>query len=421
MEIFQTIWTALTTPNEGLIRILNFPIGLLDLFVVMNYYTTILNIEATKRQKIIYIITYFVIGNIVNFIVPSSYTVFVGMIIMPVTIYFTLKTTIIKSILAEIVTFVTTSILDFLLAYVFLNLFNIDSTQIMSIPLYKFSVALTIYLILTLLTLLIKYFKINLEIFDNMNKKTKILIIANCILLILVLAMQFYLVRFYSNMMPFYITLISIVGLIAYFAVSIYSIINSSKLEIAARDLEGAKLRIHSLKVLHDTVRTFKHDFDNIVNGIGGYITTNDMNGLKKYYDQLLQDCRKTNNMYSLSPDVINHPSIYNILATKYYVADELNTQINLEIFLDLNEIEEHMKIYEFTRILGILLDNAIEAASECEEKLINVTFRKEEKQHRLLVIIENTYKNKDVDLDKIFDKGETSKENNTRFRIMES
>ena len=33
------------------------------------------------------------------------------------------------------------------------------------------------------------------------------------------------------------------------------------------------------------------------------------------------------------------------------------------------------MKIYEFARILGILLDNAIEASSECEEKIINLTF----------------------------------------------
>ena len=50
------------------------------------------------------------------------------------------------------------------------------------------------------------------------------------------------------------------------------------------------------------------------------------------------------------------------------------------------------MKIYEFTRILGILLDNAIEAASECENKIIHVSFRKEQNRRRLLVIIDNTY-----------------------------
>ena len=43
---------------------------------------------------------------------------------------------------------------------------------------------------------------------------------------------------------------------------------------------------------------------------------------------------------------------------------------------------------------------------------IINVSFRKEDKKHRIIVIIENTYKNKDVDIEKIFEKGVTSKEN---------
>lgn len=272
----------------------------------------------------------------------------------------------------------------------------------------------SIYFIIYLITQIIKYFKINIKIFDSMHKKTKILLIANLILMILVIAMQFYLVRYYSNNMPLFITFISIFGLIAYFVISIYSIINSSKLEVTTRDLEGTKLNLHSLQVLHDTVRTFKHDFDNIVNGIGGYVRNKDMEGLTQFYNQLQEDCHKTNNLYSLNPQVINHPAIYNILATKYYVADELNIQINLDIFLDLNEIEQHMKIYEFTRILGILLDNAIEAAKDCDEKIINVIFRKEEHKHRIVAIIENTYANKDVDTDKIFEKGVSSKSNET-------
>ena len=72
------------------------------------------------------------------------------------------------------------------------------------------------------------------------------------------------------------------------------------------------------------------------------------------------------------------------------------------------------MKIYEFTRILGILLDNAVEAAKECDNKLINVSFRKEASRHRILVIIENTYNNKDVDTEKIFEKGVSSKSEET-------
>ena len=118
--------------------------------------------------------------------------------------------------------------------------------------------------------------------------------------------------------MPFLITLAGILVLISYFAISVYNVINISKLETTERDLEGAHLTIQSLRALHDTVRTFKHDFDNMVNSIGGYVRTEDISGLTKYYEQLLLECHKTNNLYSLSPDVINHPAIYNILAAKY-------------------------------------------------------------------------------------------------------
>ena len=78
------------------------------------------------------------------------------------------------------------------------------------------------------------------------------------------------------------------------------------------------------------------------------------------------------------------------------------------------------MQIYEFTRILGILLDNAIEASSECIEKIINIVFRNDEKNSRQIVLIENTYNNKNVNIDKIFEKGISGKENHTGLGLWE-
>ena len=78
------------------------------------------------------------------------------------------------------------------------------------------------------------------------------------------------------------------------------------------------------------------------------------------------------------------------------------------------------MKIYEFTRILGILMDNAIEATSECEEKIVNVSIRKNSRKHMQLLVIENTYKNKDIDTEKIYEKGYSTKSNNTGLGLWE-
>lgn len=414
MNTLQTIWSALTTPNEMLFKIISIPLVYLDAYIIMLFFTSLLNIVASKRRKLIYVLVYGTLGTILGFIVPSTYKIFVNIVIWPIIIYFIFKTTIIKALLAEIIPMIISSILDFMFANIFLLLFNVTSETILVVPIYRLAIALSIYLILFFIAKLIMYLKINIQIFDNMNRKTKVLLIINALLIILVLAMQFYLITFYSSTMPLAITIINIIGLIAYFAISLYSIISSSKLASTKQDLESANLTINSLSILHDNVRSFKHDFDNIVNSIGGYVVNEDIEGLKKYYNQLLEECNKTNNLYALSPKVINHPAIYHMLATKYYEADKENVTINLNVFLDLNEIETRMKIYDFTRILGILLDNAIEAAKVCKKKVINVTFRKEISNDMIVVIIQNTYTNKDVDTEDIYKKGVSSKENHS-------
>ena len=150
----------------------------------------------------------------------------------------------------------------------------------------------------------------------------------------------------------------------------------------------------------------------------GGYVETNDMEGLKEYYHSLRDDCQKTNNIATLNPNIINNPAIYSILSSKYHKADELNIKINLEFFVDLNEF--NIKSYEFSRILGILLDNAIEASSECEEKIVNIQFRNEYNRNRNLVIISNTYKDKSLNTEEIFEKGKSGKENHSGLGLWE-
>ncbi len=414
MDILQTIWSALTTPNEPLTKILFIPINFLDAFIGMLFFTTILNIDASKKRKIIYVLVYGAVGTIISLVASSSYKLFIVLIAWPILIFFILKPGFIKTLLAVVTTLIVTSILESVFANLFLIILNAPSLDVVVIPLYRLIIGLSIYIFMFFLTKLIKYFKININVFENLSNKSKLLLVASALLVLIVLCIQFVLLIFYSSSMPAIVSIINILVLIIYFTISIASIINISKLEATKRDLESAQRHIHSLTILHDTVRSFKHDFDNIVNSIGGYVVNEDIEGLKKYYNQLLEECNRTNNLAALSPSVINHPAIYYILATKYYEADKENVQIRLKVFLDLNEIETRMKIYDFTRILGILLDNAIDAAKECEKKLINVTFRKEVSNEMITVIIQNTYNNKDVNTEEIYQKGVSTKENHT-------
>ena len=124
--------------------------------------------------------------------------------------------------------------------------------------------------------------------------------------------------------------------------------------------------------------------------------------------DRILDECHINNNLSTLNPEVINNAAIYNILATKYYKADELNIDIDLQVFINLNNLK--MDIYDFSRILGILLDNAIEAASQCEQKCIKIEIRDIKPKNCQMLTIENTYLDKDIDINKLAEKGYTSK-----------
>ena len=139
---------------------------------------------------------------------------------------------------------------------------------------------------------------------------------------------------------------------------------------------------------------------------------------MKNYYKQLENECEKVNNLYILNPEIINNPGIYSLLTNKYHKAEKQDVKLNISVLMDLNTI--NMKIYDFTKILGILLDNSIDAASTCEEKIVNVIFREDDKNKRQLLIIENTYSDKNVDINKIFDKGVTGKEYHTGLGLWE-
>ncbi|MCL2384132.1 MAG: GHKL domain-containing protein [Oscillospiraceae bacterium] len=223
-----------------------------------------------------------------------------------------------------------------------------------------------------------------------------------------VITIQSALFVMHGDTLPLHVLMTGILSLTIYFFISIYGLFRTNQLELTKKRLEKEELDNKTLNILYDSVRMFKHDFNNIVQSIGGYVAINNMEGLKSYYSQLLDDCQRLNSLTILSPEIINNPAVYSLITSKYYTADELGITINVESFLDLTKI--NMKIYELSRILGILLDNAIEASKQSKEKIINIIIKDDIRSKRQLFIVENTYNNKDINLDTIFEKGFTSK-----------
>lgn len=180
-------------------------------------------------------------------------------------------------------------------------------------------------------------------------------------------------------------------------------IINKMKEEINTLTLKS-----NSLMELNDNIRSFKHDFNNIIQAIDGYILLGDMDALKTYFSKLLKECNYVKNLELLTGKIQTNPAIYGVLLDKCRVAEGNNIDMNIDMFVDYSDMNK--KAYDLSRIIGILLDNAIEATLECEKKVINVQFKEGSSENKKKIVIENTYKDNGFDTEMIFEKNYTTK-----------
>lgn len=416
MQILQNVWTALTTENEGLVSILTIPLSFIEAYISMILFILLFKIVSTNKQKILYITIFSIIGCIIRSCLPDPYSIYLNIIICLLLIILIFKINLLKAIICLVFPMAIETIISFLLLKIFNIFFNIDYYSATYTPIYRTIFSLVEYFIMYIFYLTLKHF--NYQLIYKLSLREKLLFSFTFIFGILSIFSQMYIIVYYTNLLPTFIVLLSISSLIIFFILNIYSYISTSKLNIAKQTLNETLLMNKTLTILNDKIRAFRHDFNNIIQAFGGYIQAKDIDGLEKYYSQLLKDCQEVNNLTGLNPESINNPAIYSLIASKYYLSTEKGIEFNLDIFMDLNSID--MKIYEFCRILGILLDNAIQATQECEEKHIRVTIRKDTRCKRQLLIVENTYKEKDIDTEKIFEKGYSTKEGNTGLGLWE-
>ena len=195
------------------------------------------------------------------------------------------------------------------------------------------------------------------------------------------------------------------VAYLSILAKSILDMIKESNNKITIENLEGSN---KILQENYDNVRAFKHDFNNIMQGIGGFILSKDMAGLDKMYKSIIKECQEINDKQAINKDVITNPAILNLINNKIKLAEKNDIKIKVEVYIDLNALK--VSTYDLCRDLGILIDNAIEASIGCDEKVITIKFLRDKFNNRNLIVIENPCKNYLIDIKKIYEKGFSSK-----------
>lgn len=171
------------------------------------------------------------------------------------------------------------------------------------------------------------------------------------------------------------------------------------------RDMERYSRHIEEL---YKEVRSFRHDYTNLLTSLRLGIEEEDMEQIKEVYDSVLKDSSQKlqDNKYDLGRLVnIRDKALKSLLAGKFLKARDKNIVFNVEVPEEIQV--EGMSLLDFLTIVSILCDNAIEASAEASQPHVSIAFLKNGAQETF--IIENSIK-EDIDISEIFSFGASSK-----------
>ena len=200
-----------------------------------------------------------------------------------------------------------------------------------------------------------------------------------------------------------YIRLLSVITGLIFILLCTYitvSVLKNIKLEtnnkIESAKLEQQKKYILALEKNNNEIRKFKHDFNNIILGLDGYINNDDFNKekLKKYFNSTIMNFNNNielNNIVIAKLNSIKVSSLKSLITNKVLVAQ--NNNIDADINIEGEITDFYTDEMQLSRILGILLDNAIEASLEVtDDKKIEINIIQIDKTTDIQ--ISNTFNN---------------------------
>ena len=172
------------------------------------------------------------------------------------------------------------------------------------------------------------------------------------------------------------------------------------------RDMERYSRHIEEL---YKEVRSFRHDYTNLLTSLRLGIEEEDMEQIKEVYDSVLKDSSEKlqDNKYDLGRLVnIRDRALKSLLAGKFLKARDKKIVFNVEVPEEIQV--EGMSLLDFLTIVSILCDNAIEASAEASQPHVSIAFLKNGAQETF--IIENSIKEEGIDISEIFSFGASSK-----------
>lgn len=274
-------------------------------------------------------------------------------------------------------------------------------------------------LIYPLYLFLTKALKINFKLLKKGFKKnylTLFLLILNASMVIYLILIQVLLI--FENHIPQSLIFRKyLVGAYIIFFLVMLVFLNASfteKLEsemLHQKDFQLIEMERYSqhIESLYQELRSFRHDYINILTSIKPGLDLRDIDAIQKiYYDVLLKSGKKINDRkYEIARLVnLKDSAIKSVLASKILEAQSRGITVSAEISDSMTI--SMMESLDFITVLAILCDNAIESAELASSSSIRIALIQDETKEML--VVENSTKEKKIDLKNIFNRNFSTK-----------
>lgn len=372
-------------------------------------YFSILNISNSKKNFHEFII-YFII------FVPLlliSYEFFYGItrlilniLFIIISLYFSIfkkdiSNSVYYTLSYEMIAFIS----EFLTSVAILIIFNFNSIEYSNLP-FSLSISSLINSILIYLISKVNFISKNIRKLNNIIKKNnKDWIYIILVMILMVLLMTFNRYKMNSSI-EYYIYIVIIIFVVVSFVYVIYNKFQRQATEDKYNESMEYVLRYE--KIINEQGKK-NHEYNNQLMVIKGYI--NKPERLSEYLDEVIGE-HKTGQNYTVKQlGFLPDGGVKGLLYHKLSKMEDNNIKYYLYVDQNLKDkdIESFdLKTYrDLTKLLGVFLDNAIDAALKSEEKEIEVELK--DKDDCLLLTISNTY-DKNTDINKVGKSGFTTK-----------
>ena len=210
-------------------------------------------------------------------------------------------------------------------------------------------------------------------------------------------------------LVPYFMLVLAMAALEAGLVIHLAKRLDTARKAAAQQDvIAQQQLYERDLEAIRQEVRAFRHDYKNLLAGLSEQADEGELDQLRAALSELDTGFdRRIGEKIQASTQIgnVRVPQVRSLLLSKLAVMAQKGIDCRLEALYPMERVG--MDVWDFTRCLGILLDNAAEAAAETETPWVEIVLLSQ--KGRLSLRVSNPYIGA-IDPDKIWTEGFSTK-----------